>query len=140
MKYLILFIVSFVTTFSLIRFIKHNMEGRDWAYPALLASFPFFYFIFALWVNDKDALKNEFLVALVFFAIVALYLRYRSMWTEYLLIAGFFLHAFYDLGHEMLFTNMGVPTWWGMFCGLVDFFIGVYLILHIKKHQSLVIK
>jgi len=113
------------------------MAGRDWAYPVLLASFPFYYFVFALWINDKDALKNEFIAALLFFAIVAVYLRYRFRWTEYLLISGFILHAIYDVSHDLFFINMGVPSWWGMFCGLVDLFIAVYLIFHLKKHNSL---
>lgn len=113
------------------------MAGRDWAYPALLASFPFFYFIFALWINDKDVLKNEFIAGLLFFAIVVVYLRFRRIWVEYLLIAGFFLHAAYDLGHDVFFINMGVPDWWGFFCAMVDVLIGLYLVIHIKKHQRL---
>ena len=114
------------------------MAGREWVYPALLASFPFFYFIFALWINDKTALKNEFIAALLFFAIVAVYLRYRSFWTEYLLIAGFFLHGVYDLSHDMFFINSGVPEWWGIFCALVDVFIAAYLFIHLRKHKTLV--
>ena len=137
-KFLIKFIFAFGITFSIIQFIKKNMEGREWAYPALLASFPFFYFIFALWVNDKNALKNEFLAAIVFFLIVGLYLRYRSAWTEYLLVAGFFLHAAYDVSHDWFLINLGVPSWWGGFCALVDVFIGIYLVFQIKKHLKLV--
>lgn len=138
LKFLFLFFVSFITSFFLIRFIKHNMRGRDWAYPALLASFPFFYFLFALWINDKNALKNEFIAAVVFFIIVGLYFRYRTLWAEYLLIAGFFLHGIYDLSHDMFFINMGVPSWWGVFCGLIDVFIGLYLIFHLKKQGAII--
>jgi len=136
-KFSLIVITAFITTFSLVQFIKKSMVGRDWAYPALLASFPFFYFVFALWINDKNALKNEFIAASFFFIIVALYLRYRSLWAEYLLIAGFFLHAFYDFAHDLFFINLGIPEWWGAFSGLVNIFIGFYLILHLKKHQSL---
>lgn len=109
------------------------MQGRQWAYPALLASFPLFYFVFALWVNDKEALKSEFIAGFIFFVIVAIYLRFKNIWVEYLLVSGFFLHAFYDLTHDWYFINMGVPKGWGFFCALVDGLIGLYLLYYLRK-------
>jgi len=116
------------------------MFHRSWSYPLLLTSFPLFYMFFALWINDKTVLKNEFFAAMIFFGIAIIYVRYRKPWVEYLLVIGFFLHAVYDVTHELFFINMGAPIWWPEFCGTVNLFIGSYLLFLVKKNKSLQIK
>jgi len=129
-------IYAFVS-FAIIRILKISMFQRNWAYPLLLASFPLFYMFFALWINDKTELKNEFFGGLLFFIIAIIYVRYRKPWVEPLLIAGFFLHAAYDIFHNLFFINMGVPLWWPEFCGTVDLFIGFYLLFLYKKNKTI---
>jgi len=116
------------------------MFNRSWSYPLLLASFPLFYMFFALWINDKTVLKNEFFAGLLFFAIAIIYVRHRKPWVELLLVSGFFLHAIYNVTHDLFFINMGVPLWWPEFSGTVSLFIGSYLLFLTKKNKSLLIK
>jgi len=140
MKFLIITAVSAITSISIIKLLKTSMLNRSWSYPLLLSLFPIFYIIFALSINDKSIMKNELLAGLLFFAIAAIYIRYREPWTETLLAMGFILHAVYDVMHDLLFTNMGVPLWWPEFCGTVDLFIGLYLLFIMKQKQLSTIK
>jgi len=137
MKFILLVAFSIIFSLVLLHFLKKSMENRPWVFPALLASFPFFYFAFALWANDKTALKNEFFAALVIFAIIGLYLRYRTTWSEYLLAGGFIFHAFYDSTHNLYFVNPGTPEWWPVFCGIIDLFIGGFLIFQVQNRKAL---
>lgn len=109
------------------------MFNRSWSYPLLLVSFPLFYAFFALWVNDKSVMKNELLAGVIFFAIAIIYVKYRKPWADYLLVSGFFLHALYDITHDLFFINFGVPTGWVEFCGTVDLFVGCYLLFLLKR-------
>jgi len=134
-KFFIITSISALTSFLIIKALKTSMFRRSWSYPLLLASFPLFYMFFALWINDKTELKNEFFGGLLFFIIATIYVRYRKPWVEPLLIAGFFLHAAYDIFHDVFFINMGVPLWWPEFCGTVDLFIGLYLLFLYKQKK-----
>jgi len=136
MKFLFLLIIGGATSLAIIRLLKTSMMDRVWAYPLLLASFPVFYMLFALWINDKSAMKTEFQVGLIFFILIAVYLRYRAVWSEYLLAAGFLAHGLYDITHDLFFLNRGVPIWWPEFCGTIDLFIGLFLIYQIRTGKS----
>ena len=137
MKFIVITLLSIIFSLILLRFLKASMANRAWIFPALLGMLPLFYFIFALWANDKTALKNEFFASLIIYAIIALYLRYRTTWSEYLLAGGFIFHAFYDSTHNLYFVNAGTPDWWPVFCGIIDLFIGGFIIYQVRNNRSI---
>ena len=137
MKYLLLAILGIACSLLLLRVLKTSMANRPWIFPMLLAALPLFYFVFALWVNDKSAMKNEFLVTLLFFTIIFVYLRYRSTWSEYLLAAGFIAHALYDSMHDLMFINAGTPEGWAVFCGVINLFVGCFLVYQVKNRRNI---
>ncbi len=48
----------------------------------------------------------------------------RSTWW---LVAGYLLHAGWDVAHDVVTTNDGVPHWWPGFCFGFDGVIAAYL-------------
>jgi len=119
--------------YVIIRFKKTRLERSKWAYPLLLASFPLFYFIFAIYAKDTQALAYEVLISLVFF-LIALFSYKSSIRASALLVAsGCILHGVYDAYHDLLFINPGAPNWWLEFCGSIDIILGVYLIYFALK-------
>lgn len=111
-----------------LRFKSRQLEDTTWAYPILLASFPVYYWVFAVYASDYRALLIEFVASVGFLAITYVAYNYRSFATLMLLAIGYVAHAVYDIYHDALFINRGVPAWWPEFCGAVDVLIGVYMI------------
>lgn len=104
-----------------------NTENKAYAYPLVLASYPFFYIGFAFWADDFEALRNELVFAAPFFVICAITAIKNLRYSATLLGFAYLLHGVYDLYHNHLFINSGMPLWWPAFCAAVDFFIGIYL-------------
>lgn len=105
----------------------HRLEASAWGYPAFLATFPAWYWGFALLASDLAALWNELLAGVVFIAIARLAAWRRARATLWLLAAGYVGHAGYDVLHDRLVANAGVPAWWPEFCGSVDVLLGLYV-------------
>lgn len=115
-------------TFIIFRFKQSKLEYTKWAYPLLLASFPVYYFAFAVYGNDFTALGKELLAGMVFFAFAFIAYKSQRALAAVLVGIGCILHAVYDAFHDLLFTNAGTPGWWIEFCGSIDLILGVYLI------------
>lgn len=110
-------------------FRTRRLETSAWGYPAFLATFPVYYWVFALYAFDLAALPGEVLAGLPFAAIACVAAAARSRASWLLLAAGYLAHAAYDVHHDLLATNAGVPPWWPAFCGSVDILVGAYVAL-----------
>ena len=128
MDYYALIAGTVTAAYVVIRFRTARFERRRWAYPALLATFPVYYWVFALHAADAGALINEIGAGLPFLLVACVAYRTRSGAGTVLLAAGYVLHAGYDVIHDALFLNPGTPAWWPEFCGAVDVVVGVYLL------------
>lgn len=117
----------FIAVIVVLRFRVKKLEKTKWAYPMLLATFPIYYWLFALYASDYIALLYELMTSLAFFVIAYVAYKFRSFATLLLLGIGYIAHAAYDFYHDALFVNSGVPTWWPEFCGSVDVLIGGYI-------------
>ena len=134
-----LLIGTMLATFAVIRFKRRELENTAWLYPLLLASFPIFYWIFAIYASDYAALPGEIAVGLVYFAIAYIACRWRSSGTSIILAIFFISHAVYDAMHHAIFVNEGTPVWWPEFCGSADLVFGFYLLcsaLFAKKFRE----
>ncbi|WP_444926794.1 hypothetical protein ACJJI4_01360 [Microbulbifer sp. TRSA002] len=122
-----------IVAYIIIRFKKTRLERTKWAYPVLLATFPCYYFAFAIYAKDTQALGLEILTGLAFFLIA--FFSYKSSKKASALLVGLgcIIHGFYDVYHDLLFINSGTPEWWLEFCGSIDFILGVYLIYYAIK-------
>ena len=108
-------------------FKSRRLEDSRWGYPALLATFPVYYWVFALLGSDLDALPAEILAGLAFIVIAHVAAWRRNTATLVLLAIGYLAHAAYDVVHDQWVSNAGVPAWWPEFCGSVDLLLGAYI-------------
>ncbi|MCC2616187.1 hypothetical protein LJ739_08045 [Aestuariibacter halophilus] len=97
-------------------------------YAALLATFPLYYWAFALYAGDSMVLLDEMVIGIGFFALAYVAITLRKLDGLIILACGFIVHGVYDLIHPTLFVNPGTPLWWPEFCAAVDTAIGVYLL------------
>ena len=123
-----LIIGVFVAGLVVLRFRARRLERTRWVYPALLATFPVYYLVFAIYASDHSALLGEFAAGAVFFAVSFIAYKFRSFATLLVLAIGYLAHGAYDFFHDQLLSNSGVPSWWPEFCGSVDAVIGGYLV------------
>ena len=128
MNYYALIAGILVAVYVMVRFKKTKLEKRKWAYPALLATFPIYYWVFAIYVSNYKILINEIGIGLAFLLVAYIAYRLNGAIGLFLLAAGYILHAGYDVIHNSLFINQGTPVWWPEFCGSVDVLIGAYLL------------
>jgi hypothetical protein len=117
----------FMAAFVVLRFRASRLEKTRWAYPILLATFPIYYWVFAVHASDYTLLLYEFMAGVAFLAIAYAAYKFKSFATLLLLAIGYVAHAAYDLFHDAFFVNAGVPLWWPEFCGSVDVLIGGYV-------------
>ncbi|UGA53648.1 hypothetical protein [Vibrio sp. VB16] len=132
-----LIIGVFIACFIIFRFKKVGYEKRRFAYPALLMSFPIYYWLFALYANDYQALLNEVIVGLFFIILASLALRYDQIKSLVILAMGFIGHGVYDVVHLTIYGDSVAPLWWPEFCGSIDILLGVYLLWLAKKSKEL---
>ena len=97
-------------------------------YIVLLATFPFYYFVFAIAASDFNALYYEIYLSIGFLLVAYLAYKVKNAAALVVLAMGYIFHAIYDVIHEELFINSGTPTWWPEFCGAVDVIVGIYLL------------
>ncbi|GAA4869015.1 hypothetical protein [Luteimonas vadosa] len=116
-----------VAVVVVLQFRSKGLEHTRCAYPLLLATFPVYYWIFAVYASDYTALVREFIAGGAFLAIAYAAYRLRSFATLLLLALGYVAHSAYDFYHDAFFVNPGAPTWWPEFCGSVDFLVGCYV-------------
>lgn len=117
-----------ISVVVILRFKKSRLGASKLGYSSLLITFPFYYFVFAVYGNNYEVIPLEFLGGLVFFVIALLSIKYSDFYRFKLLGLGYILHGFYDITHDEFFINTGTPLWWPEFCGVIDFLMGLYLL------------
>lgn len=116
-----------IAVFTILGIKLGKTENNPWAYPFVLALYPFFYFGFAIYANDNSALLNELTYAAPIFIICILTALKNIKYSAFILSIGYIGHGCYDIVHHLLFINPGMPAWWPEFCGTIDIIIGFYI-------------
>jgi hypothetical protein len=127
-------IAIIITAGILVRFKAAGYERSGRAYPILLATFPLYYWVFALYAADYQALMNEIIVGVVFIGLAWLAYRLHDLRALLILAIGFISHGVYDIVHSRLFASSVAPTWWPEFCGSIDLLLGMYMLWLAKLH------
>ena len=97
---------------------------RDRAfYPVVTIVTASYYALFAVMGSSTHALTLEVLVGVVFLA-VAVWGFKSSLW---LVVAALAAHGIFDVGHDTVISNPGMPGWWPQFCLTFDVAIAAYL-------------
>ncbi len=128
MNYYALIIGIVIAVYIVVRFRKTRLEKKKWVYPAFLATFPVYYWVFAVYASDYGALINEIAVGAGFLAVAFLAYKLNSSLGLVVLGIAYIAHAVYDVIHNSIFYNAGTPLWWPEFCGAVDLLVGLYVV------------
>jgi peptidoglycan/LPS O-acetylase OafA/YrhL len=121
--------IGIITAILIIwHFKRRKLEKSKLPYPILLATFPLYYFVFALYSSDYVALYKEIGVGFIFLVLALLAIKSNRKASSLLVAIGCIAHGIYDAYHNMLFINNGTPSWWLEFCGSIDIILGIYLI------------
>jgi hypothetical protein len=97
---------------------------RDRAFYATVAIVvASYYCLFAVMGGSTRALVLESLVAGAFVAAAVVGFR-SSLWIVAIALGG---HGLFDLVHDAVISNPGVPDWWPGFCGTYDVVAAAFL-------------
>ena len=97
---------------------------RDRAfYPTVTIVVASLYVLFAVMGASTRVLVIELLVAGLFIAAAVVGFR-SSLWIVAIALAA---HGVFDLAHDAVVSNPGVPSWWPAFCSTYDFAAPAYL-------------
>lgn len=104
------------------------IRGQRWLYSIGLLTLPSLYAFFALQAGQPAAGVKEMMYGIPF-VVAGLVFAFVSIRQSAVLVGAFWiLHGLYDLIHNRLITNAGVPGWYPVWCFSVDVVIGVYLL------------
>lgn len=94
-------------------------------YSSVLVVIALAYVLFAVMAGPVSTIIAESALAAVFVGIAICGARWEHPGSAGVLIAvGLVVHGAYDLVHDFLITNAAVPSWWPVFCGVVDLALG----------------
>ena len=111
-----------------------------WLFSVALIVLPVIYVVFGIVTGDSITIVNELLVGIPFIVAGFLCLRLTFKASGYLLASLWLIHGGYDLYHDFLFMNSGVPSWYPVFCAVVDVVVGLYLFYSVSKLPNFNIK
>jgi hypothetical protein len=98
-------------------------------YPTVMIVIAAIYTLFAAMGATTQTLVFEALAGLIFIA-VAVWGFKSSLW---LVAAALAAHGIFDVGHDYVISNPGVPVWWPAFCSAYDLTAAGFLALLITS-------
>ena len=105
---------------------------RDRAfYPIVMIVIASYYALFAVMGGSIEVLALESVV-IAAFIVTSIAGFKHSLW---LVVAALLAHGVFDVSHNNIILNHGVPTWWPHFCLAVDVVAGLYLAWLLKTNR-----
>ncbi len=98
-------------------------EDRSF-YSTVLVIIASYCVLFAVLGGSGQALIWELVVAVAFSSAAII----GALYVPTLVGIGITAHGLFDLVHDVLIENSGVPTWWPGFCGSIDVALGLWVI------------
>ena len=93
-------------------------------YSTVLVIIASYYVLFAVLDGSSRALVWELVIAVAFSAVAII----GALLLPTLVGIGITAHGLFDLVHNALIDNSGVPSWWPTFCGSIDVVLGLWVI------------
>ena len=100
-------------------------------YPVILIVVAFYYVLFSVMTGETNIVVYELLIALAF-TITAII---GSKISIYIVAVGLIFHGIFDVFHNFIFLNAGVPSWWPGFCAAIDVVLGI-LVMYFALNRS----
>jgi hypothetical protein len=99
-------------------------EDRSF-YSTVLIIIASYYVLFAVLSGSGHALVWELVIAAAFSTVAIV----GTLFLPTLVGTGIIAHGLFDLVHDGLIENSGVPTWWPSFCASIDVLLGLWVII-----------
>jgi hypothetical protein len=84
-----------------------------------------YYVLFAVVGGSSHALIGELVIAVVFSTVAIL----GALFFPTVVGIGILAHGLFDLAHDSIIENPGVPAWWPAFCASIDVLLGLWVII-----------
>lgn len=127
-------IAGLIATLTIVALGYATRQGRALSfYGTVLIVIALVYVLFAVMNGTPRTIIVESAIAAVFIAVAVAGTRFTSRHAAGLLMAGgLAAHGGYDLVHTAIVSNPAVPSWWPLFCAVVDIVLGgwVAALLH----------
>jgi hypothetical protein len=94
-------------------------------YPTVLVTIASYYVLFAVLGASGHALVSELVIAVAFSTVAIL----SALHALVLVGTGIMAHGLFDLVHDVVIENSGVPIWWPNFCGSLDVLLGLWVMI-----------
>ena len=101
-------------------------------YPTMVVVVAHYYILFAVMGSSTPVLAQECVAAAAFLALAVIGFK-KSLWLAAAALAG---HGIFDLFHQQLIQNQGVPAWWPGFCMSFDVLAGGLLALLLTRRSG----
>jgi hypothetical protein len=98
-------------------------EDRSF-YATVLVIIASYYVLFAVLGGSSRALVWELVIAAAFSTVAII----GALFLPIIVGIGIIAHGLFDLVHDSIIDNSGVPFWWPIFCGSVDVSLGLWVI------------
>jgi len=99
-------------------------EDRSF-YSTVLVIIASYYVLFGVVGGSGHALVWELVIAVAFSTVAIL----GALHAPVLVGTGIMAHGLFDLVHDGIIYNSGVPTWWPSFCGSIDVPLGLWVMI-----------
>ncbi len=109
-------------------FLVRRLGNNTALFAFALLVLPIIYVWFALLDNSGANASRELLAGLPWIVGGVVLLGYRVPHATAIVGALWILHGVYDVVHDQLFTNPGVPDWYPLACLGTDAVVGGYLL------------
>jgi hypothetical protein len=101
-------------------------------YSTVLVIIASYYVLFAVLGGSSHALVWELLIAVAFSTVAII----GAPFLPTLVGIGIIAHGLFDLVHDMIIENPGVPTWWPAFCGSIDVVLGLWVMTLARSRSN----
>ena len=128
-------IAGLITALAIVGLGYATRQGRSLSfYSSVLTVIALGYVLFAVMNGSPRTIIVESAIAAVFIAVAVAGTRSSTLYAAALLMAGgLAAHGVYDLVHSAVVSNPVVPTWWPVFCGVVDVGLGGWVIVLLNR-------
>lgn len=109
-------------------YLVRRLNAEPWMYAYALLVLPIIYVLFALSDGYGEVAGKELLAGLPWIIAGIVLLWFKVPYAAVIVGAFWLLHGIYDVVHDDLFLNPGVPDWYPIACLGTDLVIGGYLL------------
>ncbi len=119
------FVVGVLLAIAIAALAKFTRFDEDRSfYATVLVIVASYYVLFAVLGGSSHALVWELAVAFAFSTVAIA----GALFFPTLVGAGIMAHGLFDVGHDLIIDNSGVPAWWPTFCASIDIVLGLWVI------------